>query len=98
MSVQDLIWRTRSQSVQSDWGCEGTSVGIIKNISPFLQHHLIVLLPLLFEIGGKLVPNREEGAGRDLLLSRLGFDGEGHAQLREPAEEHTAPKGVYVLL
>lgn len=49
-------------------------------------------LPLLFEIGRKLVPKREEGVGRDLLLSRLGFDGEGHAQLREPGEESTAAK------
>lgn len=51
-----------------------------------------MLLPLLFEIGRKLVPNREEGVGRDLLLSRLGFDGEGHAQLREPGEGRTAAK------
>lgn len=28
-----------------------------KKISPFLQHQLILLLPLLFEIAGKLVPN-----------------------------------------
>lgn len=28
-----------------------------EKVSPFLQHQLVLLLPLLFEIGGKLVPN-----------------------------------------
>lgn len=38
---------------------------------------------MVFEVGGELVPSAEESVGRDLLLSRLGFNGEGHAQLRE---------------
>lgn len=57
-----------------------------KQISPFLQHQLILLLPLLFEIGGKLVPNWEESVETDLFLTSLWFDWEGHGQLKEAEE------------
>lgn len=95
MSRQDLICRTRSQSVLSEEGNRNWNNHVTfwcrKNtthnkISPLLQHHLILLLPVVFEVGRKLVPNREERVGRDLFLARLGFDWEGHAQLREAAD------------
>lgn len=54
-----------------------------KKISPLLQHQLILLLPLLFEIAGKLVPNWEEGAETDLFLTSLWFYWEGHGQFKE---------------
>lgn len=54
-----------------------------KKISPFLQHHLVLLLPLLFEIGGKLVPNWEESVETDLFLTSLWFYWEGHGQFKE---------------
>lgn len=42
-------------------------------ISPLLQHQLILLLPLLLEMGGELVPNREERVETDLFLTSLWF-------------------------
>lgn len=65
----------------------------IKKVSPLLQHQLILLLPLLLEIGGKLVPNGEEGVETDLFLTSLWFYWEGHGQLREAEKREKRRSG-----
>lgn len=54
---------------------------------PLLQNDLVLLLPGVFKIGGELVPNGEEGVGRNLFLAALGLDREEDAQLQEPATQ-----------
>ncbi len=54
---------------------------------PLLQDDLVLLLPVLFKVCGELVPNGEEGVGRNLLLSALGLHREEHAELQEPATQ-----------
>lgn len=54
-----------------------------KPISPFLQHQLILPLPLLFEIGGELMPHWEKSVERDFFLPQFGFNWKGRGQFQE---------------
>lgn len=54
---------------------------------PLLQNDLVLLLPRVFKVCGELVPDGEEGVGRNLFLSALGLHREEHAELQEPATQ-----------
>ena len=51
---------------------------------PLLENGFVLLLPLVFEVRGELMPDAEERVGWDLLLSSLGLHWEEHCELHEP--------------
>ena len=51
--------------------------------SPLRQHGLVLLLPLLFEIGGELVPHGEQRVGRNLFLAGFGLHREEDCELQK---------------
>lgn len=55
-----------------------------QHMLPLLENGFVLLLPLVLEIRGELVPDAEDSIGWNLLLSCLGLHWKEHCELQEP--------------